>query len=57
MRIDIEDLALLDDEISQLRSENEYLKIAIDGCNHENAQLKAELRRVQSDPAASIRYR
>lgn len=26
-----EEFALLEDEISQLRSENEYLKIAIDG--------------------------
>lgn len=40
--IDVEDMALLEDEVSQLRSENEYLKLTIDsfleaGRNHRAA--------------------
>lgn len=51
-RIDVEDMALLEDEISQLRSENEYLKLAIDAANHENAQLRATVRAWEIDNGA-----
>ena len=44
--IDVEDIALLEDEVSQLRSENEYLKITVDALTLENTELRAKTARL-----------
>lgn len=55
-RIDVEDMALLEDEISQLRSENEYLKITVDALNLENTELRAKTARLEARLRTLVPY-
>ena len=54
--IDVEDMALLEDEISQLRSENEYLKITVDALTLENTELRAKTARLEARLRTLVPY-
>lgn len=50
----IEYVAGLEDELSQLRMENDRLKLELDGWDRENAQLKARLRQWELEAGAEL---
>ena len=54
--IDVEDMALLEDEVSQLRSENEYLKITVDALTLENTELRAKTARLEAQLRTLVPY-